>query len=52
MVRSKFKLDPLTPEVEALLAKLDEQQLSELISKIFDWQNLSEMIVWLESLPN
>jgi hypothetical protein len=52
ILRSKFKLDSLTPEVETLLAKLDGQQLNELISKIFDWQNLSEMIVWLESLPN
>jgi hypothetical protein len=52
IVRGKFKLDSLTPEVNILLAKLDEQQLDELISKIFDWQDLSEMIVWIESLSN
>jgi hypothetical protein len=52
IVLSKFNLNALTPKVNALLAKLDQQQLNELISKIFDWQNLNEMIVWLESLPN
>jgi hypothetical protein len=48
MVRSKFGADSLTPDVADRLSKLDEQQLDEFISKIFEWQDFSEMISWLK----
>jgi hypothetical protein len=49
MVRSKFGVDVLTPDVSDRLSKLDEQQLDEFTSKIFEWQNLSQMIAWLKN---
>lgn len=52
IVCGKFKLNTLTPEINTLLTELNEQQLDELISNIFEWENLNEMIVWLESLLN
>ncbi len=50
MVRSKFGVDALTPDVSDRLSKLNEQQLDEFTSKIFEWQDLSEMIAWLQNL--
>jgi hypothetical protein len=49
MVRSKFGVDALTPDISNRLSKLDEQQLDEFTSKIFEWQDLSDVITWLEN---
>jgi hypothetical protein len=49
MVRSKFGADALTADVSDRLSKLNEQQLDEFTSKIFEWQDLSEMVAWLEN---
>ena len=48
MVRSKFGVDVLTPATRDRLSKLNEQQLDELTAKIFNWQDASEMIAWLD----
>jgi hypothetical protein len=49
MVQSKFGVDVLTPDVSYQLSKLNEQQLDEFTSKIFEWQDLSGMVAWLEN---
>jgi hypothetical protein len=49
MVRSKFGVDVLTPEISDRLSQLNEQQLNEFTAKIFNWQDSSEMTAWLES---
>ena len=49
MVRSKFGVDVLTPEIRDRLSQLNEQQLDEFTAKIFNWQDASEMIAWLNS---
>lgn len=50
VVRAKFGVDALTAEVSDRLAKLNERQLDEFTAKIFEWQNASEMIAWLQDL--
>jgi hypothetical protein len=49
MVRSKFGVDVLTPAIRDRLSQLNEQQLDEFTAKIFNWQDASEMIAWLDS---
>ncbi len=47
MARTKFGVDALTLDVRDRLSKLSEPQLDEFTSKIFEWQEVSEMIAWL-----
>jgi hypothetical protein len=49
LTRSQFGVDVFAPEVSDRLSKLDEQQLDEFTSKIFEWLDFSEMIAWLEN---
>jgi hypothetical protein len=49
MVLAKFGVDVLTLEVSDRLSKLDEQQLDEFTSKIFEWQDFSDMTNWLNN---
>jgi hypothetical protein len=49
MVRAKFGADTLTESVIDRLQGLNEQQLDEFTTKIFEWQQSSEMITWLEN---
>jgi hypothetical protein len=49
MVRAKFGADTLTEGVTDRLQGLNEQQLDEFTTKIFEWQQSSEMITWLEN---
>jgi hypothetical protein len=49
IVRAKFGIDALTPELRDRLSKLDEQQLDEFTSKIFEWQDFSDMTNWLNN---
>jgi predicted transposase YdaD len=49
MVGVRFGADVLTPEIGDRLHKLNEQQLDEFTSKIFEWQQLSDMVAWLEN---
>ena len=49
MVRSKFGIDVLTPEISDRLSKLNEQQLDEFTARIFHWQDASGMTAWLDS---
>ncbi len=49
MVRAKFGVDALTAAVQDRLQGLDDRQLDEFTTKIFEWQQLSEMITWLEN---
>lgn len=49
MVRSKFGVDVLTPEIRDRLSQLNEQQLDEFTAEIFNWQDSGEMIAWLDS---
>ena len=44
----EFGVDVLTPATRDRLSKLNEQQLDELTAKIFNWQDASEMIAWLD----
>ena len=50
MVRAKFGVDTLTPDVNDRLSKLSDRQLDEFTSKIFEWQGFSEMTNWLNDL--
>jgi hypothetical protein len=49
MVRAKFGVDTLTEGVTDRLQGLNEQQLDEFTAKIFEWQQPSDMITWLEN---
>ncbi|PSB50052.1 DUF4351 domain-containing protein [Chamaesiphon polymorphus] len=49
MVRAKFGIDTLTPELSDRLSRLSDRQLDEFTSKIFEWQDLSEMVDWLNT---
>jgi hypothetical protein len=49
MVRAKFGIDALTAAVQDRLQGLNNRQLDEFTTKIFEWQQLSEMITWLEN---
>jgi hypothetical protein len=49
MVRAKFGVDTLTEGVTDRLQGLNEQQLDEFTTKIFEWQQSSEMITWLKN---
>ncbi len=49
MVRAKFGVDALTPQVIDRLSKLNNRQLDEFTSKIFEWQDFSEMTNWLNN---
>jgi hypothetical protein len=48
MVRAKFGIEMLTPQVIDRLEGLNEQQLDEFTARIFEWQDSIEMIDWLE----
>ncbi len=48
MVRAKFGIDILTPQVIDRLEGLNDRQLDEFTTKIFEWQNSIEMIDLLE----
>jgi capsid protein len=48
MVRAKFGIEILTPQVIDRLEGLREQQLDEFTARIFEWQDSIEMIDWLE----
>ena len=50
MVRAKFGIEMLTPQVIDRLEGLNDRQLDEFTSKIFEWQEFSEMTAWLNSL--
>jgi hypothetical protein len=49
MVRAKFGVDALTAAVQDRLEGLNNPQLDEFTTKIFEWQQPSEMITWLEN---
>jgi hypothetical protein len=49
IVRAKFGVEALTPEISDRIAGLSDRQLDEFTSKIFDWQQPIEMVVWLEN---
>ncbi len=48
MVRAKFGIDILTPQVIDRLEGLNDRQLDEFTTKIFEWQDSIEMLDWLE----
>jgi hypothetical protein len=48
MVRAKFGIEMLTPQVIDRLEGLNEQQLDEFTARIFEWQDSIEMLDWLE----
>jgi hypothetical protein len=48
MVRAKFGIEMLTPQVIDRLEGLNEQQLDEFTARIFEWQDSIEMLAWLE----
>jgi hypothetical protein len=48
MVRAKFGIEMLTPQVIDRLEGLNDRQLDEFTTKIFEWQDSIEMIDWLE----
>jgi hypothetical protein len=48
MVRAKFGIEMLTPQVIDRLEGLNDRQLDEFTTKIFEWQDSIEMIAWLE----
>ena len=48
MVRAKFGIEMLTPQVIDRLEGLNDRQLDEFTTKIFEWQDGREMINWLE----
>ncbi|MBW4618273.1 MAG: hypothetical protein KME17_02665 [Cyanosarcina radialis HA8281-LM2] len=48
-IRAKFGSDTLTSQVSDRLHQLNEQQLDEFTSKIFEWQQPTEMVAWLET---
>jgi hypothetical protein len=50
MVRAKFGVEVLVPDVSDRLSKLTDQQLDEFTSKIFEWQEFSKMTDWLNGL--
>jgi hypothetical protein len=43
-----YNSEAMTPVVNDLLQELNEQQLDEFTAKIFEWQNSSDMLAWLE----
>jgi hypothetical protein len=47
MVRAKFGGNALTALVIDRLNELTESQLDEFTSKIFEWENSSQMLDWL-----
>ncbi|MBW4620352.1 MAG: hypothetical protein KME17_13490 [Cyanosarcina radialis HA8281-LM2] len=49
IVRGKFGVEALTPEISDRITGLSDRQLDEFTSKIFDWQQPSEMVAWLEN---
>jgi hypothetical protein len=50
MVRAKFGVEVLVPDVSDRLSKLTDRQLDEFTSKIFEWQEFSKMTDWLNGL--
>lgn len=50
MARAKFGKDAIAPDISDALSQLTEPQLDEFTSKIFQWQEVSEMISWLQDL--
>lgn len=48
MVRGRFGVSDLTSQVIDRFEELSEQQLDEFTSKFFDWQQLTDLVDWLE----
>jgi hypothetical protein len=51
IVSGRFGANDLTSQIIARLETLSDRQLDEFTSKFFDWQQPSEILTWLTSLP-
>jgi hypothetical protein len=52
LIRAKFGVEALTPQLVSQLERLTERQLDELMVGMFNWQNIVDMERWLSEVTS
>ena len=50
MIRAKFGVEKLTPQVVSQLERLNDGQFDDFMVRIFSWQQSTDMEAWLSEL--